>query len=129
MTCYICQSHFLNPARPGNEPFHPILERLFPTIKGPSEGKSSLHLENLTLDVYTQLFGLWKSAAHASLARRNSPDISPDVKQGDRNVLKRRTCEGHINMSSMRPIIQIRFKFRSCGDLWSAIWRSGSHLT
>lgn len=86
--------------RPGYELFHLILDRLFPTIKGSSVGKSNLktgvHLESLTLDVYTllgQVLSLWKSAAHDSLAHNNSLDISLGVKQGDWILLKRGTCE------------------------------------
>lgn len=91
-----------------------------------------MDLESLTLDVYVQhgqVLSLWKSATHDSLARHNSLDISPSVKQGDWILLKRRTCERNVNTHLMGPIIQIRFKSHSYRNHLRAIWRSGSYLT
>lgn len=49
---------------------HLTLDKVFPTMKGPTVGKSNLktavYLESLTLDVYVrlgQVVSLWKSAA------------------------------------------------------------------
>lgn len=70
--------------RPDDELQRPfVLDPVFPTIKGPGVGKSTLRtavdLESLTLDVYVrlgQVLSLWKSAAHDSLAHNNSLDVS-----------------------------------------------------
>lgn len=110
-------SHFEQLTRPRYELPNPILDRVFPTIKGPGVGKSNLKtgvdLESFTVDVYArlgQVLSLWKSAAHDSLAHNNSLDISPSVKQGDWILLKRRTCERNINTYLMAPMVQIIFK-------------------
>lgn len=129
--------HLMRPHyEPPPPPPHLILDRVFPTIKGPSGGKSNLKtavdLESLTLDVYVrlgQVLSLWKSAAHDSLAHDNSLDISPSVKQGDWILLNRRTCERNVNTHLMGPIIQIRFKSYSYRNHLRAFWRSGSYLT
>lgn len=110
-------SCFKQLTRPHYELPHLILDRVFPTIKGPSVGKSNLKtavdLESLTLDVYVrrgQVLSLWKSAAHDSLAHNISLDISPSVKHSDWILLNRRTREHNVNTHLMGPIIQIRFK-------------------
>lgn len=94
--------------------------------------KTGVHLENLTVDVYTQLghvLDLWKSATYDSLAGRNSLDLSPNVKHGDRNVLKRRTCEAHkyeLNASNYTNKIQVSL-LRGPLEHYLEIWFS-SHI-
>lgn len=118
--------------RPHYELLHPMLDWVFPTIKGTGVGKSNLKtavdLENLTVDVYVQLrqvLSPWKSAAHDSLTHNNSLDISPSVKQGDWILLNRRTCVRNVNIHLMGAIIQMRFKSYHL----RSIWRSGSYQT
>ncbi len=98
---------------------HLILDRVFPTIKGPGVGKSNLktaaYLESLTLNVYVRLgqdLSLWKSAAYDSLTHNNSLDISPSVKQGDWILLNQRTCERYVNTYLMGPIIRSYISFQ-----------------
>lgn len=96
---------------------HLILDRVFPTIKGPIGEKSNLKTAERIWTILRWMFmcdlaNMWASGSlqHDSLAHNNSLDISPSVKQGDWISLNRRTCERNVNTHLRGPIIQIRLK-------------------